>query len=380
MTLGWDPASNLTSTTVGTAVTRYAYDADGQRILKITPTAVTAYLGATELTAPLPSGSATGTRHYTQAGSTVATRTGSAALTYLLGDLQGSATLSITSGPPASATVNRQRYTPYGASRGPANQLPLERGWLGQTEDDTTGLTYLNARYYDPATAQFLSPDPILNTEAPTTHNPYTYSYANPTTYTDPSGLAKGGGPAYCGGNPSCIAAATNGGAASIDGQRVAKGVRKQVKKPGAGGQPRRNNGGGGGGGGGAGSPSYLAAIAIGAERIAEQIIIDARYDFRVGKPSPYNAIISEISANVQAGNPVSQVENEAYLYDLSARGGVTKDLLTKDLLTQDLISTVLLVGGGSVKMAVSATLRRLVAKKAVTEGGSSRECKHHYC
>jgi RHS repeat-associated protein len=272
MSLGWDPASNLTSTTVGTAVTRYAYDADGQRILKITPTAVTAYLGATELTAPLPSGTATGTRHYTQGGSTVATRRGTAALTYLLGDLQGSASLTIGSGPPASATVSRQRYTPYGASRGTPNQLDLERGWLGQTEDDATGLTYLNARYYDPAAARFLSPDPLLNTAQPSTLNPYTYADNNPCTYADPSGLAKGGGPAYCGGNPSCIAAATNGGAASIDGQKVAKGVRKQVKKPGTGGQPRRYNGSGGGGGGN-GSPGGTYTVRWAEEEV--QIPLD---------------------------------------------------------------------------------------------------------
>ncbi len=47
--------------------------------------------------------------------------------------------------------MSRQRYTPFGASRGPANQLPTDRGFLDRTEDDTTGLTYLNARYYDPA-------------------------------------------------------------------------------------------------------------------------------------------------------------------------------------------------------------------------------------
>ena len=75
--MGWDPASNLTSTTKGSATTRYVYDGSGHRVLKIGPTSVTAYLGADQVTAPLPSGAAVATRYYTQSGSLVATRVGS---------------------------------------------------------------------------------------------------------------------------------------------------------------------------------------------------------------------------------------------------------------------------------------------------------------
>ena len=81
---------------------------------------------------------------------------------------------------------------PTAAPRGAGNQLDVERGWLGQTQDDAageSGLTYLNARYYDPATARFTSPDPLLDAGAPRTLNPYTYALGNPTTYTDATGL-----------------------------------------------------------------------------------------------------------------------------------------------------------------------------------------------
>ena len=37
---------------------------------------------------------------------------------------------------------------PFGGPRGAANQLPGERGFLGQTQDSATSLVYLNARYY----------------------------------------------------------------------------------------------------------------------------------------------------------------------------------------------------------------------------------------
>jgi RHS repeat-associated protein len=68
--------------------------------------------------------------------------------------------------------------------------LAIDRGWLGQYEDSDTGLTYLNARYYDPILGRFLSPDPLMNPGDPRTLDPYRYADNNPISYTDPSGLA----------------------------------------------------------------------------------------------------------------------------------------------------------------------------------------------
>jgi RHS repeat-associated protein len=52
---------------------------------------------------------------------------------------------------------------------------------------DPTGLIYLINRYYDPATGQFLSLDPYLNS----TRQPYIYADGNPVTFTDPVGLMR---------------------------------------------------------------------------------------------------------------------------------------------------------------------------------------------
>ncbi len=101
-------------------------------------------------------------------------------------DHQRSLQLSVNS---ATGAVSRQRYTPFGASCGPANQLPTDRAFLDRTEDDTTGLAYLNARYYDPALARFLSPDSLAATDELQSLNRYTYALNNPLTYSDPTGL-----------------------------------------------------------------------------------------------------------------------------------------------------------------------------------------------
>ena len=53
------------------------------------------------------------------------------------------------------------------------------------------GSLFLNNRYHDPVTGQFISVDPLVTT----TGQPYIYGAANPTTYSDPDGLCPISGP-----------------------------------------------------------------------------------------------------------------------------------------------------------------------------------------
>jgi RHS repeat-associated protein len=55
----------------------------------------------------------------------------------------------------------------------------------GQYTSADTGLIYLRARVYDPATAQFMSVDPL----SAVTRMPYIYANANPLNVADPMGL-----------------------------------------------------------------------------------------------------------------------------------------------------------------------------------------------
>src|ERR1039458_7209575 len=59
-------------------------------------------------------------------------------------------------------------------------------GYDGQYTSSDTGLIYMRARVYDPATAQFLSVDPLRAI----TRALYTYVKDNPLNFVDPSGLA----------------------------------------------------------------------------------------------------------------------------------------------------------------------------------------------
>jgi RHS repeat-associated protein len=58
-------------------------------------------------------------------------------------------------------------------------------GYDGQYTSSDTGLIYLRNRVYDPATAQFLTVDPLVGQ----THAPYNYAGDNPLNEADPTGL-----------------------------------------------------------------------------------------------------------------------------------------------------------------------------------------------
>jgi RHS repeat-associated protein len=257
----WDVSSNLVATTQTGQDRVYLYDAGGQRVAQLkvgslaspSPQSATVYLGATEATdantALGVTGDVTATRFYTFGGATVATATaatgGPVSWALLFGDIQGSAQVSMeletdtgeSSGfEPASEldhAVTRNAYQPYGSRRG-TDALTVDRGWLGQTEDTDTALTYLNARYYDPVLGRFLSPDPLMNPGDPRTLDPYRYADNNPVVFTDPSGLCS-----TC--DPSELASIYGGGPSVYGNPLVPKGAPTSAPP----------NGGGGGGGGG---------------------------------------------------------------------------------------------------------------------------------
>ncbi len=211
----WDVSSNLTATEGLGGNVVYVYDAGGQRVAQIkvseltgsaTPVSATVYLGDVQATdantASTSVGDVAATRFVTFGGATVATHTVTSTQSswaLLFGDVQGSAQVSMPLVPDALAGTGfadadathiptRDAYLPYGASRG-GSDLAVDRGWLGQVEDSGTGLTYLNARYYDPSLGRFLSPDPLMNPGDPRTLDPYRYADNNPVVHKDDTGL-----------------------------------------------------------------------------------------------------------------------------------------------------------------------------------------------
>jgi RHS repeat-associated protein len=83
----------------------------------------------------------------------------------------------------SSGTWVTQRYYPWGTIRpGGGNVLPTDYTFTGQKLDESTGLMYYGARYYDPVLGRFVQADSLVQTDArnPAPYLPLTVSYADP--------------------------------------------------------------------------------------------------------------------------------------------------------------------------------------------------------
>ncbi|GLX99506.1 polymorphic toxin-type HINT domain-containing protein [Herbidospora sp. NBRC 101105] len=186
-TLDWDAEGHLSKVTTTAGVTSYLYDADGNRLIRRDPTGTTLYLPDQEIRLTTATNSTTCTRFYTHGGQTVAQRV-LGTVTWLAGDMQGTATASVTATDAQTTAVRRQ--TPFGTSRDATTVVwANEKGFVGGTADPSTSLTHLGAREYDPRAGRFLSVDPLLNTSDPQQMNGYSYAANSPVTFSDPTGL-----------------------------------------------------------------------------------------------------------------------------------------------------------------------------------------------
>jgi RHS repeat-associated protein len=179
VSLAYNQADQLTS--YGTTAT-YSYDGDGLRVAKTVGGTQTAFAWDQSGSIPLLL-SAGGTSYvYGPAGQPIEQVTGTTP-GYLLADQSGSTRL-ITDA--SGAVGGTYTYSPYGTVTRQTGTATTALQYDGQYTDAESGYQYLQARYYNPATGQFLTYDPL----APLTGAPYGYAGGNPLNAGDPSGLA----------------------------------------------------------------------------------------------------------------------------------------------------------------------------------------------
>jgi RHS repeat-associated protein len=202
----WDYANRLIALGSGGATTTYGYDAFGSRVFQSTATSTTIYpfkwysvasstgTGATYAT----------TTEYLFNGDTLVSTidqqfasgaaTGTAQTRYIHPDHLGSTNVVTNASGTAVQTLD---YYPYGAMRinmsvGGADS---QRKYINRFFDPGTGLSYLQALYYDTSRGQFLTQDPTFwsgrqNLTNPQSLNSYSYADGNPINQTDPMGLS----------------------------------------------------------------------------------------------------------------------------------------------------------------------------------------------
>ena len=162
----------------------YVYGPDGKRLKKIAADGkVTIYLGA-DVELDLSTGVWTKYLHadVKRVGTPGQVGAESAITSWMHRDHLTSVRLITGS---AGVAVSRAGYAPYGDQ---SPSLPQSKGWIGEKFDPETGLQYLNARYYDPLLARFITPDdwdPLLPGVGT---NRYAYAGNDPVNKSDANG------------------------------------------------------------------------------------------------------------------------------------------------------------------------------------------------
>ncbi len=187
-TYGYDQAGELTSVErpkegeTSEIKDTYAYDGNGLRASQ-TISGTTTYMVwdmAEEL--PLVLSDTTNSYIYGPGGQPIEQISNGGTVTYLHHDQQGSTRLLTGS---TGTVTGKCTYGAYGTPTCEgATTTPL--GYDAQYTSSDTGLIYMRARVYDPATAQFLTVDPFVAV----TGAPYNYAGDNPLNHADPRGLS----------------------------------------------------------------------------------------------------------------------------------------------------------------------------------------------
>lgn len=163
-TFSWNYRDRLTQVATGTATTTYAYDHTNQRVRQWVPTVGTSTYANRYFDRLATSTSATSTVYIFAGDMLVATVEGNGTATstrYVHPDHLGSTNV-VTN---ASGTVLETiEYYPYGSERTNTSTggAGSRRAFIGQYQDDTADLNYLNARFYQSSRGQFLSEDPVF--------------------------------------------------------------------------------------------------------------------------------------------------------------------------------------------------------------------------
>jgi RHS repeat-associated protein len=181
-TMTYDLQNRPTRIIAAGGTTNFVYDGGGGRVKKIVGSTTTLYIGKLYECA---NGSCS--KHIFAGGQRVALKpVGSAEIYYYHSDHLGSSSVVTNA---SGAKVQDLAYYPYGQTRINTGTVDVHHKYTSQELDDSTGLYFYNARYYDPVLGRFIQADTIIpNGADPQAFNRYSYVRNNPINLVDPSG------------------------------------------------------------------------------------------------------------------------------------------------------------------------------------------------
>lgn len=179
----WDQARRLTSAGPSGSQASYAYNGDGLRVSKALGGAARSFTWDVSGGLPLLIKDGTTSIIYGPNGLPLEQVAADGTTQWFFHDQLGS-TRALTNA--AGAVGGTWTYDPYGSVQASTGTATTNFRFAGEYSDDETGFVFLRARYYDPATGQFLSRDPLAHI----TRQPYAYAGNNSLNQIDPFGMA----------------------------------------------------------------------------------------------------------------------------------------------------------------------------------------------
>ncbi|MCF2827305.1 MULTISPECIES: RHS repeat domain-containing protein [unclassified Pseudoalteromonas] len=186
----FNDAGQMLSSSYGNDSSSYEYDALGRRV-KVTTNGVTSIEinGDNESLLWLLEGDGLPVKKVYLGTKLVASEKNSVAR-YMHFDILG----SVIGTSDARRAFSSEEYTPFGEKVKNTTDPQNDQWFTGKRFDTKTGLSYMQARYYDPVIGRFYSNDPVDSMGHMARGNPvhgfnrYAYANNNPYKYTDPDG------------------------------------------------------------------------------------------------------------------------------------------------------------------------------------------------
>src|SRR5581483_905993 len=188
-TYSYDAANRL-ATVIGSGVnSSFAYDGDGNRIGQNTAVGNYSCVNDTAVALPvvLNEQGPEGSIDFTYGLNLI--ESASSSFNYFYGYDGLGSVVALTDGV-AGRAVTVYSYDAWGNAVGNGSVgLKNKFRFTGEALDPGTQLYYLRARYFDPGTGSFLTPDPLRHLTLPQRSRSYAYAGDNPLRFADPSGM-----------------------------------------------------------------------------------------------------------------------------------------------------------------------------------------------
>ena len=192
----WDASGRLVEAAVttasGTATVRYTYTPDGERATRTENGITTRLITDTnrefaQVLAEVQGGVVTASYVRPATGLGLVSQTVNGTTVYPIAGPRGTVVAALDVG---GTVTDRVSYDAFGQVLARTGTTPLGALFNGEPRDRLTGLDFLRARSYNPATGRFVSPDPFAGfLEQPDSLHKYLFAGNDPVNSYDPSGL-----------------------------------------------------------------------------------------------------------------------------------------------------------------------------------------------